>query len=62
MDDIDDKNYITQQGENVTITHVSPLPVVFCKVDGPFVVDMVHFSNPMVQQHPDVLRYIQNIP
>ena len=56
MEDIDDKNYITKAGENVTITHVSPLPVVFCKVDGPFAVNMVHFSNPIVQQHPDELR------
>ena len=57
MEDIEDKNYITKEGENFTMTHVSPLAVVFCKVEGPFLVDMVHFSNPIARQHPDILRY-----
>ena len=58
MEDIDDKNYVTAEGDSFIMTQVSPLAVVFCKVEGPSHVHMVHFSNPIVRQHPDVLRYI----
>ena len=51
-----DQTYFIKAGENFDLKHVSPMTVAFCKVEGPYQGDKIHFSITKVHQHPDVLR------
>ena len=58
MEEIEDVHYNPKEGEDFVMSHVSPMIVTFCKIEGPYIGDRLHFSNPSVRQHPAVLRYI----
>ena len=56
MENVEDETYIVREGDDVNLKHVSPMSVAFCKIEGPYDGDKLHFSTPRVRQHPDVVR------
>ena len=56
MGDLPDKTYDIKEGEDFTLKHNSPMTIAFCKIEGPYEGDKMHFSITQVHQHPDVLR------
>ena len=57
MGDLPDKTYDIKEGEDFTLKHNSRMTIAFCKIEGPYEGDKMHFSITQVHQHPDVLRY-----
>ena len=56
MGDLPDKTYDIKEGENFILKHDSPMTIAFCKIEGPYDGDKMHYSITRVHQHPDVLR------
>ena len=56
MEDVQDQIYSIEEGDDFDLKHVSPMSVAFCKIEGPYDGDKLHFSTSRVRQHPDVVR------
>ena len=56
MEDLPDNTYEINEGDDLQLNHVSPMTISFCKIEGPYEGDKMHFSITTVHQHPDILR------
>ena len=43
MGDLPDQTYFIKAGENFDLKHISPMTVAFCKVEGPYQGDKIHY-------------------